>query len=80
MKATKNPGTKYDWTNKTWAEIATAYGLTPKKLGEEAIKFQNCEGFDSDGNESDDLHEWLTVDPTILIDTTPWQKGDNLNA
>jgi len=72
MKATINPGAEFDWTGKTWEELAVAYGMDEKSMREEAIEFQNCEGFDDEGNESDDLHEWLTNENAAFVDNTPF--------
>ena len=76
MKAQVNPGSEFSWSKKSWKEIAKAYGMEERELREEAINFQNCEGFDDDGNEHNDLHEWLVSD-SKKVSSAPFQKGDD---
>ena len=61
------------------SDVAKAYGLTIEEFSIASLDFLQNEGFDSNGNEYDTLHDWLLGNHKEIIDNTPWQKGDNLN-
>ena len=69
-----------DPTAGSYAVVAQAYGLTEAELRQAALDWQNCEGFDGDGNEYETLHDWITQEHNTRRDNTPWQKGDNTPA
>uniref|UniRef100_A0A6M3JMW4 Uncharacterized protein n=1 Tax=viral metagenome TaxID=1070528 RepID=A0A6M3JMW4_9ZZZZ len=79
MRAKINPGgwpPEMDMGN-TRGEIAAAYGMTVGAFNRQATQFLQCEGYDEEGNEYNDLHEWLTKEYAPWRDNTPWQKGDD---
>lgn len=61
----------------TYAYVAEQYGLTERELREAEYDFVNCEGFDGQGNEYANLHEWLTIEHNTRRDNTPFMKGDD---
>ena len=58
MRARKNPGIAISGRK---LEVAQAYGLTVAELGNEMYQFLQNEGYDEDGNEYHNLHDWLTM-------------------
>lgn len=58
------------------SELAEAYGLTLDEFNKADLAFLENEGYDSQGNEYDTLHQWLIRGHKQFHDNTPYQKGD----
>lgn len=59
------------------SDVAAEYGLTVAEFRQAYNDFLQGEGYDTEGNKYDSLHDWLVRSHgEEQPDRTPWQKGD----
>ena len=56
------------------SQVASVYGLSVEEFNAAYQDFVENEGFDGDGNEYQNLHEWLTFPHNTRQDNTPYQN------
>lgn len=59
------------------ADIAPLFGLSLDEFNNARRAFLESEGFDGDGNEYENLFDWLTIPHNRRRDNTPFHKGDD---